>query len=204
MNETKLVYLTIVLAISFGVTVMSEPVAKKTPQTEIATLAGGCFWCMQPPFDSTKGVLLTRVGYVGGHTKNPTYADITTGKTGHAEAIEIVFDPSLISYSNILDIFWKNIDPTTLNQQFADKGTQYRTAIFYHSDLQKKHAEASKKALDATQRYDKKIVTEITPVSQFYVAEDEHQKYYEKNVLHYQFYKVGSGRDAYLKRVWKD
>jgi methionine-S-sulfoxide reductase len=171
-------------------------------KTELATFAGGCFWCMQPSFDQKKGVIQTWVGYTGGHTKNPTYKDICTGKTGHAEAIEIKFNPKIVTYAELLDIFWKNIDPTTLNQQFADQGTQYRTAIFFHSIEQKKQAEESKLKLEKSKKWDKPIVTEITQSSTFYVAEDEHQKYYEKNVLHYQYYKVGSGRDAYLKRMW--
>ena len=157
---------------------------------------------MQPSFDQKKGVIQTWVGYTGGNTKNPTYKDICTGKTGHAEAIEIKFNPKIVTYAELLDIFWKNIDPTTLNQQFADQGTQYRTAIFYHSIEQKKQAEESKLKLEKSKKWDKPIVTEIAQSSTFYVAEDEHQKYYEKNVLHYQYYKVGSGRDAYLKRMW--
>lgn len=170
---------------------------------QLATFAGGCFWCMQPAFDSAKGVVITRVGYIGGHTNNPTYDDICTGKTGHAEAIEIQFDPQKINYSQLLEIFWRNIDPTTLNQQFADRGTQYRTAIFYHSEEQKRQAEESKKSLEKSKKFSSPIVTEITRASVFYPAEDYHQKYYEKNVLHYNFYKVGSGRDAYLKRTWQ-
>ncbi len=170
---------------------------------QVATFAGGCFWCMQPAFDSTKGVVITRVGYIGGHTNNPTYDDICTGKTGHAEAIEIQFDPQKVNYSQLLDIFWRNIDPTTLNQQFADRGTQYRTAIFYHSEEQKKQAEESKQSIEKSKKFSSPIVTEITKASVFYPAEDYHQKYYEKNVLHYNFYKVGSGRDAYLKRTWQ-
>ncbi len=171
---------------------------------EKATFAGGCFWCMQPPFDKLPGVISTTVGYAGGKKNNPTYEEVCSGATGHTESIEVTFDPSQVSYNGILDVFWHNIDPTTLNKQFADTGTQYRTAIFYHNEEQKKLAEASKEKLDKSGVFGQPIVTEITPVSRFYPAEEYHQKYYEKNPVRYKFYRFGSGRDAYLKKVWGD
>lgn len=170
---------------------------------EKATFAGGCFWCTQPPFDQLKGVISTSVGYTGGTKENPTYEEVCSGKTGHAEALEILFDPAQVNFLELLEIFWKNIDPTTLNRQFYDAGTQYRTAIFYHSEEQKKAAEISKKNLENSKKFDQPIVTEIVPASNFYKAEDYHQKYYQKCPIPYKSYKTGSGRDAYLKKMWK-
>lgn len=168
----------------------------------VATFAGGCFWCMQPSFDETPGVLSTTVGYTGGTAPDPTYEQVSSGKTGHAEAIEVIFDPAKVSYERLLDVFWQNVDPTTPNQQFADKGTQYRTAIFYHNDEQKKLAEASKERLGKSGKFDKPIVTEITAASRFYPAEEYHQRYYKKSADYYNRYKIGSGRAGYLKRMW--
>jgi methionine-S-sulfoxide reductase len=170
---------------------------------EKATFAGGCFWCMQHPFDELTGVVSTAVGYTGGQKENPTYEEVCAGKTGHAEAIEIQYDSSQIAYSRLLDIFWRNIDPTTLNRQVADVGTKYRTAIFYHSDEQKSLAEASKEEMDISGIYDKPIVTEITPASTFYKAEEYHQKYYEKCPVRYKLYKSGTGREQYLDKTWE-
>lgn len=172
-------------------------------EIEKATFAGGCFWCMQHPFDELENVLSTVVGYTGGQKEDPTYEEVCGGETGHAEAIEILYDPSRISYSKLLDVFWRNIDPTTRNRQFADAGTQYRTAIFYHSEEQKRLAEASKSAMEKSGRYEKSIVTEITPATPFYQAEEYHQKYYSKCPARYQSYKSGSGREHYLEETWK-
>lgn len=170
---------------------------------EKATFAGGCFWCMQPPYDKLPGVISTTVGYTGGTKQNPTYEEVCSGTTGHAEAIEIEFDPSKTTYSQTLDVFWKHIDPTTLNKEFADVGNQYRTAIFYHNEEQKKLAVASKEALEKSGRYGgKRIVTEITPAGKFWPAEDYHQKYYKKNPGPYESYHAASGRDAYEKKIW--
>ena len=171
-------------------------------KTETATFAGGCFWCMQPTFNEFKGVISTKVGYTGGHTVNPTYEDVCTGTTGHAEGIEIIYDPVKVTYSELVEEFWHNIDPTSLNQQFADHGTQYRSAIFYHSAEQKRIAEASKAKLAASGKFKKPIVTEIVPASTFYPAEDYHQDYYKKNTLHYRAYKVGSGRAGFIEKTW--
>jgi methionine-S-sulfoxide reductase len=175
---------------------------KMTKVLEKATFAGGCFWCMEAPFDHLKGVTETISGYTGGHIENPGYQAVTSGKTGHAEAVQVTFDPSVISYVELLDVFWHNIDPTTLNKQFADKGTQYRTAIYYHSKSQQKEALASKKKMDKNGPFGGPIVTEITEADIFYPAEDYHQNYYKTNPVRYKFYRYGSGRDSYLKSVW--
>jgi methionine-S-sulfoxide reductase len=179
---------------------------EKQMQSEKATFAGGCFWCMQDPFDQwlKKGVLATEVGYTGGSPSNPTYQEICTGKTGHAEAIQITFDPGQITYVELLNIFWKNIDPTTVNQQFNDHGSQYRTAIFYHNSEQKKQALESKEKLEKSGKFTSRIVTEITPASIFYVAEEYHQKYYEKNTFSYKLYKKGSGRERFIHQTWDE
>ncbi len=167
-----------------------------------ATFAGGCFWCMQPPYDELEGVVSTTVGYTGGAKKNPTYEEVSSGTTGHAEAVEITYDPSKISYEALLEAFWKNIDPTTQNRQFADIGTQYRTAIFYHDEEQKRLALASKEGLEKSGKFKGPIVTEIVPASVFYPAEDYHQDYYKKCPVPYNLYKVGSGRAQFLKKQW--
>ena len=171
-------------------------------EIEKATFAGGCFWCMQNPYDELKGVVSTAVGYTGGHAENPTYEEVCAGNTGHAEALEVLYDPTQINYTELLNVFWRNIDPTTLNRQFTDAGTQYRTAIFYHNEEQRQSAESSKKEMERSGIYDDPIITEITPVSTFYMAEDYHQKYYEKCPVKYKMYKSGSGREQYLENIW--
>ena len=167
-----------------------------------ATFAGGCFWCMQPPFDQLEGVVKTTVGYTGGHTPNPTYEEVSAGGTGHAESIQVTYDPAKITYAKLLDVFWHNIDPLTPNAQFCDHGTQYRTAIFYATDEQRQLAEASKKALEDSGRFSQPMVTEIEPAGPFYPAEDYHQKYYRKNPIRYHFYRYRCGRDQRLKELW--
>ncbi|GAX59622.1 peptide methionine sulfoxide reductase [Candidatus Scalindua japonica] len=169
---------------------------------EIALFAGGCFWCMQRPFDELDGVVSTAVGYTGGHTEDPTYEEVCSGETGHAEAIEIKYDPAQITFSQLLDVFWRNIDPTTTNRQFADSGSQYRTAVFYHNEEQKESAESSKKELGNAGIHSKPIVTEIIPASFFYKAEEYHQKYYKKSSDRYKRYMSGSGRERYLTKTW--
>ncbi len=172
------------------------------PEVQRAYFAGGCFWCMQYAFDRVPGVAKTVVGYTGGKSAAPEYEEVSTGSTGHAESIEVQYDPGKVTYSQLLDVFWKNIDPTTLNRQFADHGTQYRTAIFYRDDSEKQTAEASKAALEKSGKYSKPIVTEITKVGAFYPAEEYHQEYYRKNPDHFQRYEVGSGRAGYIKKMW--
>ena len=170
---------------------------------EVATFAGGCFWCMQPPYDKIKGVISTTVGYTGGHVKNPSYEQVCAGSTGHAEAVQVEFDPAQCTYEQLLEVFWHNIDPTALNRQFADAGTQYRTAIFYHSDAQRQAAEKSKKDLQASGKFKDPLVTEIVPVSEFYPGEKYHQKYYQKNSRHYEMYSAGSGRKGFIEKTWE-
>jgi methionine-S-sulfoxide reductase len=169
---------------------------------EKATFAGGCFWCMELPFDKLDGVISTTAGYTGGKEKNPTYEQVSSGATGHAEAIEIVYDPSQVSYAGLLDVFLRNINPTQADGQFADRGPQYRTAIFYRDEEQRMLAPASKRELQNSGRFDQKIVTEIIPAGEFYPAEEYHQGYYEKNPIRYKFYRYGSGRDQFLKKTW--
>ena len=171
-------------------------------QLKKAAFAGGCFWCMQPPFDALDGVVSTTVGYAGGRTKNPTYEQVSAGATGHAESIQVVYDPTRVSYEKLLDVYWHNVDPITPNAQFCDHGNQYRTIIFYADDEQKRLAETSKQQLDDSKRFTAPIVTEIVPLTEFYPAEEYHQKYYEKNPLRYKYYRYGCGRDARLKELW--
>ena len=167
-----------------------------------ATFAGGCFWCMEKPFKQRPGVLEVASGYTGGHKDDPSYKDVSSGTTGHVEAIEITYDPAKVSYEELLDIFWRQVNPTDAGGQFNDRGQQYKTAIFYHDDNQKKLAEESRRKLMASGRYDKPIVTEIIKASAFFKAEDYHQDYYKKNPIPYNTYRFLSGRDSYLKKVW--
>ncbi|MGB7293273.1 MAG: peptide-methionine (S)-S-oxide reductase MsrA [Thermodesulfobacteriota bacterium] len=169
---------------------------------EKATFAGGCFWCMEPPFEKLEGVSEVISGYTGGHKANPTYEEVSSGGTGHLESIQVIYDPTKVTYSEILDVFWKQIDPTDPNGQFVDRGSQYRSAIFYHNDEQKRLAERSKEALDESGKYDKPIVTEIVKASEFYRAEDYHQDFYKKNPVRYKSYRQFSGRDNYIKKIW--
>lgn len=172
--------------------------------TEVAVLAGGCFWCVEAAFDDVPGVLEVTSGYTGGQKVDPTYEEVSEGTTGHFEAIEVRFDPAKISYAQILDIFWRQIDPTDADGQFADRGPQYRGAIFVQDPAQRKIAGASKKTLDASHRFDKPIVTMILPAGPFYRAEGYHQHYSAKNPLRYEAYKRGSGRGPFIERMWKD
>ena len=172
--------------------------------TEKATFAGGCFWCMEPPYDAIPGVISTTSGYIGGRTANPTYEQVSSGSTGHAEAIQVVYDPARVSYEKLLEVFWVNIDPTVRDRQFCDSGTQYRTGIFYHSEAQRKAAEASKAALEKTKPFKAPIVTPIEMAGTFHPAEDYHQDYYLKNPVRYTYYRTGCGRDARLKQLWGD
>lgn len=168
----------------------------------VATLAGGCFWCMEPPFDELDGVISTTSGYAGGWVAEPTYEQVSGGGTGHAEVVQIVYDPSKISYEDLLEVFWRNIDPLTADAQFCDHGRQYRSAIFYHGEEQKQAALESKRELEESGRFDEPIVTEITEFSNFYPAEDYHQDYYQKNPKRYKFYRYGCGRDKRLEQLW--
>ena len=167
-----------------------------------ATFAGGCFWCMEPPFDKLEGVVSVTSGYTGGQRKNPTYEEVSSGSTGHAEAVQVAYDPAKVSYRTLLGVFWRNVDPTVRDRQFCDVGTQYRTAIFWHDEEQRREAEASRAELERTKPFREKIVTEIVPAAEFYPAEEYHQKYYRKNPLRYQYYRAACGRDARLKELW--
>jgi peptide-methionine (S)-S-oxide reductase len=172
------------------------------PGAAVATFAGGCFWCMEPPFDKVDGVLATTSGYIGGTKLNPDYEQVSSGGTGHAEAVQVVYDPKKVTYEKLLDVFWHNIDPTVKDRQFCDVGTQYRTAIFVHNVAQRAAAEASKAALGKSKPFKEAIVTPIVAATDFWPAEEYHQDYYIKNPLRYSYYRQGCGRDARLKQLW--
>jgi peptide methionine sulfoxide reductase msrA/msrB len=167
-----------------------------------ATFAGGCFWCVEADLEKVDGVIEVISGYSGGSTEHPTYEQVSAGGTGHVEAVQVIYDPRKISYSQLLDLFWRHVDPTDPGGQFVDRGSQYRTVIFYHDEEQRLLAEASKRALQNSGRFDKLIVTEIIPFSKFYPAEDYHQDYHTKNPLRYNYYRFASGRDQFLKKAW--
>ncbi|MDQ0243796.1 peptide methionine sulfoxide reductase msrA/msrB [Bacillus fengqiuensis] len=171
-------------------------------QYELATFAGGCFWCMVKPFDEQPGIIKVVSGYTGGHTENPTYEEVCSDTTGHYEAVQITFDPSVFPYERLVELYWQQIDPIDEGGQFADRGDSYRTAIFYHTEEQKQVAEQSKRKLDESGRFSKPIVTPILPAEPFYEAEDYHQHYYKKNPIRYQLYRTGSGREKFLKDHW--
>ena len=173
---------------------------KQSATQEIATFAAGCFWCIEPPFDKVDGVQETIVGYTAGHKENPTYEEVCTGSTGHTEAIRVYYDPLKVTYKKLLEVFWRNVDPTTKNRQFCDTGNQYRSGIYVHNDSQRSLAEASKAAIE--KEYGYTVVTEIEDAGTFYPAEEYHQAYYEKNPFHYKSYRIGCGRDARLKELW--
>ena len=175
---------------------------KKASKLEKATFAGGCFWCMELPFEESSGVVSVTSGYSGGHKNNPTYEEVSAGATGHAEAVQIVYDPAKVNYVKLLEVFWHNIDPVAPDRQFCDRGTQYRSAIFYHDEAQKKLAEASKQKLEQIDAFKGKIVTEIDPLKEFYPAEEYHQDFYKKNPIRYKAYRTGCGRDRRLKELW--
>ena len=167
-----------------------------------ATFAGGCFWCMEHPFEKLDGVTQVISGYAGGHKVNPTYKEVSAGGTGHVEAVQITYDSDKLSYEDLLDVYWRQIDPTDAGGSFADRGSQYRSVIFYHNDEQKRMAEISKENLDKSGRYEKPIVTEIVKLSNFFKAEEYHQDYYRNHSLKYKYYRYRSGRDQYLEKIW--
>ena len=169
---------------------------------EKATFAGGCFWCMEPPFDKLPGVISTTSGYAGGAKKNPTYHEVSAGGTGHAEVVQILYDPSKVTYSKLLEVFWHNIDPFAKNKQFCDWGSQYRSAIFYHDENQKKMAIDSKAALEKSGKFQEMFQTEIVSLKEFYPAEEYHQDFYKKNPVHYNTYRMGCRRDQRLEEIW--
>jgi peptide-methionine (S)-S-oxide reductase len=167
-----------------------------------AYFAGGCFWCMEEAFEKVEGVLSVTSGYMGGTVANPSYEDVSAGRTGHAESIEVAYDPAKVSYRKLLDTFWRNVDPITPNAQFCDHGSQYRSAIFFQTDEEKREVEASKQAIEQSKRFKEPIVTQIVMVSQFYPAEEYHQDFYKKNPIRYKFYKYNCGRAQRLEELW--
>ncbi|HSA79131.1 MAG TPA: peptide-methionine (S)-S-oxide reductase MsrA [Nitrospirota bacterium] len=182
---------------------MVTPVnAGSTLHLEKAIFAGGCFWCMVPPFEKLDGVREVISGYTGGHKVNPTYEEVSSGTTGHVEAVEVTYDTTKVTYEKLLDVFWRQINPTDAGGQFVDRGSSYKSAIFYNNEEQKKLAEKSKKELERSGRFDKPIVTEIRPAGPFYRAEEYHQDYWKKNPIRYKFYRYNSGRDQYLGKIW--
>jgi peptide-methionine (S)-S-oxide reductase len=183
------------LAIVTAAAAQSSP-----PATAVATFAGGCFWCVEADFDKVEGVTSTTSGYIGGLAADPTYQQVVTGRTGHTEAVEVVYNPAVVSYERLLDVFWKNHDPLAKDRQFCDRGNQYRPGVFYHNDEQRALAEATRKTHQA--RFKQPIQTEITAATTFYKAEDYHQDYYKKNPVRYQFYRFNCGRDARLEELW--
>ncbi|HMS86178.1 MAG TPA: peptide-methionine (S)-S-oxide reductase MsrA [Nitrospira sp.] len=167
-----------------------------------AYFAGGCFWCMEEAFEKVEGVVSVVSGYMGGTVANPTYEEVSAGRTGHAESVEVTYDPTRVSYPKLLDAFWHNVDPLTPNAQFCDHGTQYRSAVFYSTEEEKRQAEESKSGIEQTKKFPASIVTQLTPAATFYPAEDYHQDYYKKNPLRYKYYKYGCGRAARLQALW--
>jgi len=173
-------------------------------QTAIAIFAGGCFWCMEPPFDKLEGVIATTSGYTGGHTENPTYKQVSSDITGHYEALQVTYDPSIVDYATLLNVFWHNVDPLDAKGQFCDKGKSYRTAIFYNNDEQKKLASVSRKDLVDSGYFKEEVVTNVVAAKKFYPAEDYHQDYYQKNPVRYKYYRFACGRDNRLEELWKN
>lgn len=171
-------------------------------RNETAIFAGGCFWCMEPPFDKLDGVISTTSGYTSGHKKNPTYKEVSAGITGHTEAIQVIFDPKQISYAELLQVFWKNIDPVAVDRQFCDSGSQYRSGIYFLNKTQEIAAKQSLKQLQETKPFEEKIATEVVAASTFYPAEEYHQNYYIKNPLRYKYYRYSCGRDQRLTELW--
>jgi peptide-methionine (S)-S-oxide reductase len=193
MLSLRLLLIALLLSVPFA-NVQAEPKLAK------ATFAGGCFWCMEGPFDRLEGVVATTSGYTGGTQKNPTYEEVSSGSTGHAESVQVLYDPAKITYEKLLEVYWHNIDPTVQNRQFCDAGTQYRSAIFYNDENQKRLADQSKK--DVQQKLKQPVYTQIVAASDFYPAEEYHQDFYKKNPVRYNSYRLGCGRDARLKELW--
>jgi len=194
--------LLLLLALAMSVEAPGNDARAETPALAKATFAGGCFWCMQPAFDGLPGVVSTQAGYTGGQTVNPTYEEVSTGDTGHAESVEVTYDPKKTTYRKLLDVYWHNIDPTVRDQQFCDSGNQYRTAIFFHDAEQEREALASKAELDKTKPFKDPIVTEIVPASTFYPAEGYHQQYCRTHAIAYGLYRYNCGRDQRLRELW--
>jgi len=219
--EMRLAYRFIVLPMVLGLIVAGSPAAQGADSSKgrensgavvtiersklgTATFAGGCFWCTESDFEKVPGVAEVISGYTGGHKENPAYEEVSAGGTGHVEAVQVFYDPQVVSYKQLLDTFWRHIDPTDAGGQFVDRGSQYRSIIFYHDDEQRRLAEESKKALEKSGKFKKPIVTEIVMFTKFYPAEAYHQDYYKTHAVRYKFYRFNSGRDQFLKKVWGD
>ncbi len=202
MRKQWTVYLT-AFAVAISVGMWGMLLSASEGATAKATFAGGCFWCMEEVFEGVNGVVTVTSGYIGGQVANPTYKDVSAGITGHAESVEVLYDPSKVTYEQLLDVFWRNVDPITPNQQFCDFGTQYRSAIFYHDEAQKQAAEASKKTIEQSKRLHESIVTQIVAATQFYPAEEYHQDFYKKNPFRYKVYKYNCGRAQRLSELWE-
>ena len=190
----------LVLWLAASVLTLASPPAQRAT----AIFAGGCFWCEETAFEGLPGVFSVVSGYTGGQKKNPTYEEVSSGSTGHAESVEVTYDPSQITYEKLLEVFWHNVDPTQANGQFCDHGTEYRSAIFYKDEAQRKAAEESKRRVEEIPRFKGKVVTQVVAASTFYPAEEYHQQFYKKNPVRYYSYRQGCGRDARLKELWGD
>ena len=206
MKTYNILAIPLIMALTMAIlpttTMADETSVNRNPDLKVATFAGGCFWCMEHAFDEVEGVVSTTSGYIGGSQKNPTYEQVSAGGTGHAESVEVVFNSKKVSYKELLSVFWHNIDPTVENRQFCDIGSQYRSAIFYHDEEQKRLAEESRSILKTSKPFKEPIVTEIIPASTFYKAEDYHQNFYKKNPIRYKLYRLGCGRDQRLRELW--
>lgn len=205
--KTSLFSLILTIISVFGIVSCAETnqqskVTVKPENLSVATFAGGCFWCVESGFEKLPGVYDVISGYSGGHVANPSYEAVESGETGHVEAVQVYFDPNIISYDSLLNAFWRMVNPTDNGGQFVDRGEQYRSLIFYHTNEQKQKAEQSRKLLNESGRYDAPVVTEIRKFEAFYPAEDYHQDYYKKNPIRYHYYRNNSGRDQYLKKIW--
>ncbi len=196
-----IIILLVILLVGCGT--MKTEITKVDKSLDKATFAGGCFWCMEAAFENVNGVKIAVSGYTGGSKEDAVYEKIGTGTTGHYESVQVIFDPKVVSYSELVETFWRQIDPTDSEGQFADKGSQYKTAIFYHNASQKKIAEESKKRLEDSKKFDKPIVTQILQAKEFYLAEEYHQDYAQKRVVQYKLYESGSGRKDFKEEVWK-
>jgi peptide-methionine (S)-S-oxide reductase len=209
MTTTERVSTSVAVAACFGLAIAVAAAKGQTsatldagPGLAKATFAGGCFWCMEPPFDKLDGVISTTSGYTGGTRRHPSYGEVSSGRTAHTEAVEVVYDPAKISYAQLLGVFWVNIDPLTRNRQFCDYGAQYRTAIFFHDAEQERLARESKRHIETSGRFTDPVVTQIAEADAFWAAEDYHQDYYTKNPIRYKFYRFSCGRDRRLKELW--
>jgi peptide-methionine (S)-S-oxide reductase len=203
MHRKLMKFMTVLAGLMLGMALVAtaaEPAAKGNTATATAVFAGGCFWCMEPPYDKLPGVVATTSGYSGGQLVNPTYEQVSAGGTGHIEVIQVTYDPKQVSYEKLLEVFWRNVDPLDKGGQFCDRGSTYTTAIFYQNEEQNKLAEQSKTEIE--KKLGKSVVTAIRPTVAFYAAEDYHQDYYNKNPLRYKYYRYSCGRDQRLEQLW--